>query len=412
MKLPRPRSRPPALATPEDTTAPIGPRRLRWAGPPLLAASLVGAFAVVPQLAGADARPTLPAITAAQLIEKVQGASVPGLSGTLSLQSHLGLPDLGSLAGGGGSGFTNLLAGSHTAKVWFAGPDKARVALPDSLSEKDVVRNGSDLWLWESTGQQVTHVHLDAAGHDNAGEPPDQAAAGTPTPAALAKELLDAVDPTTRVSVRNTTTVAGRPAYELVLAPRSDKTLVADAVLAVDSETGLPLRVQVLAKDATDPAFELGFSDIDLSTPPDSAFRFTPPPGATVKEATSADQALLPGPSADHGRHGDKAQPGAEAGAQAGAGAGEAPSGPPPTVIGEGWDAIAVFDRPAPSADAGGDSGTIERLLAAAPTVQGPFGSGHLVHTTLFNVLVLDNGKVLVGSVTVPALEAAAAGLR
>jgi outer membrane lipoprotein-sorting protein len=407
--------------SPGSPTAGAAPSRLRWAAPPLLGLALVGAFGVAPQLAGADDPPTLPDISAAQLIEKIHSASLPGLSGTVRLESHLGLPDVGAALGPRGAPFTELLSGSHTAMVWFAGPDKARVALPDALAEKDVVRNGQDLWLWQSDGQQVTHVTLDGAGragpgHDGGTDDHGADPTAHATPAQLATDLLDAVDPTTRVAVRNTAIVAGRPAYELVLSPKSADTLVADAVLAVDAQTGLPLRVQVLAKDATTPAFELGFTDIDLSVPPNSAFRFSPPPGAKVTEASSPDQALVPGNDGqEHGRHGRPGRSSAASGAPDQPAAGGAAS-QPPRVIGEGWDAIVVLDRP-PAATAGGGDGRgggdmVQRLLDSAPAVSGPFGSGHLLHTTLLNVLVLDSGRILAGSVTAPALEAAAANLK
>jgi hypothetical protein len=229
--------------SPGSPAAGAAPSRLRWAAPPLLGLALVGAFGVAPQLAGADDPPTLPDISAAQLIEKIHSASLPGLSGTVRLESHLGLPDVGAALGPRGAPFTELLSGSHTAMVWFAGPDKARVALPDALAEKDVVRNGQDLWLWQSDGQQVTHVTLDGAGragpgHDGGTDDHGADPTAHATPAQLATDLLDAVDPTTRVAVRNTAIVAGRPAYELVLSPKSADTLVADAVLAVDARQG------------------------------------------------------------------------------------------------------------------------------------------------------------------------------
>jgi hypothetical protein len=42
--------------------------------------------------------------------------------------------------------------------------------------------------------------------------------------------------------------------------------------------------------------------------------------------------------------------------------------------------------------------------------VQGSWGSGRFLHTTLFNVLLTDKHTLVVGSVPEAALEAAAAG--
>ena len=43
-----------------------------------------------------------------------------------------------------------LLSGSHTARVYIDGPAKARFQVMDMLAERDLVRNGNDLWLYNS----------------------------------------------------------------------------------------------------------------------------------------------------------------------------------------------------------------------------------------------------------------------
>ena len=73
------------------------------------------------------------------------------------------------------------------------------------------------------------------------------------------------IDPTTKVTVDGTASVAGRSAYELVLAPRDTRSLVGDVRIAVDSKTSVPLRVQVHAAGATGrPAFETTFTSREL----------------------------------------------------------------------------------------------------------------------------------------------------
>jgi len=368
-------------------------------------AALIGAFTVVPSLAGADSPPSLPPISAQDLLVKVQQASVPGFSGKITSTPHLGLPDLGSVLGGRGGGIaTSLLTGSHTVSVWEAGTN-VRVSLPSELAEQDLIRNGDDVWVWGSMGQQVTHLKLAAdttPGAPEAADPTEVA----PTPQALADHFLSSVDPTTRVFVRDTVTVAGRPAYELVLAPRSGTTLVADVIIAVDSATGVPLRAQILSRDSGTPALDVGFSSVDFSVPAASTFAFTPPPGATVTEATSPAQLLLPADNGgDHrGRH-VKGTPGATTPDPAPA-PGQPDATADPQVVGTGWDSIAVIDL-------GPDAGTTSNLAILdkiGRRVQGPWGSGRLVHTTLVNLLLTDNHTLLVGSVPEEALEAAAVG--
>jgi len=391
--------------TPRSRPATV-PTRLRWLAAPLAAAVAIGAYAMVPSLAGADSPPTLAPISARDLLVKVEQAQVPGLSGEITVKSNLGLPDVSQFVGDNGSFATSLLTGSHTIKIWENGSD-ARLALPSTLAETDVVHNGNNLWVWDSTGQQVRHLALaphDAADttHTDGQAEANGAPEGPPTPQALADHFLSAVDPTTRVLVRDTVTVAGRPAYELVLAPKSGGTLVADVVVAVDSATGVPLRVQVLSRDSGTPAVDVGFSSVDFSVPPASTFAFTPPPGSTVTEAHSAAELFLPSGSGDHPAQKAPAPPapadpaaGQENGTHAG-----------PTIVGKGWDAVAIIDL---GSDATANSG-LDTLGKLGSAVQGPWGSGRLIHTTLVNVLLTNDHKLVIGSVPEAALEAALAG--
>jgi hypothetical protein len=382
---------------PETTPSPrpAAPTRLRWLAAPLAAALILGAYAMVPTLAGADSPPTLAPISARDLLVKMEQASVPGLSGEITVKSKLGLPDLSQFMGDNGEFATTLLAGTHTIDIWQAGTD-VRLALASTLAESDLVKRGNDVWLWQSEGQQVHHLTLephDGGGGDDGKKNHDAAPDGAPTPEALADHFLSSVDPTTRVTVRDTVSIAGRDAYELILAPRSGTTLVADVVVAVDAETGLPLRVQVLSRNSGTPAIDVGFSSVDFSVPSAESFAFTPPPGSRVTEAGSAAELFLP---SGGGRDRDNEE-----------------AGPPPgedhggstRVVGEGWDSVAIIDL---GPDAGG--GSARDIVARLGTpVQGVWGSGRMVHTTLVNVLLTDDNRLLIGSVPEAGLEAAAA---
>ncbi|MBA3268369.1 MAG: hypothetical protein H0T70_08960, partial [Acidimicrobiia bacterium] len=204
--------------------------------------------------------------------------------------------------------------------------------------------------------------------------------------------FLSAVDPTTRVLVRDTVTIAGRPAYELVLAPRSGTTLVADVVVAVDSETGVPLRVQVLSRDSGTPAIDVGFSSVDFSVPSAESFAFTPPPGSTVTEVDSPAGLFLPSGGRDSNDENNTEAPPAE------------DHGASTRVVGEGWDSVAIIDL---GSGTEGKSG-IDMVKRLGTRVQGSWGAGTLVSTTLVNVLLTDDNRLLIGSVPEAGLEAAA----
>jgi outer membrane lipoprotein-sorting protein len=277
------------------TLAPRFSRRARWAVPSGAIAA-VGVVAVASSaLTSAQAAPALPHRTPAQLIAAIATAKPPAaLSGTIVINAALGLPDLpGS---GNPASITSLLTGSHTINIWYASPDKLRLALPVQLGETDLRADGRQIWLWDSRTNTATRVRFPAApaigvpGHRGplrharqqrnaqpGGFPP------APTPQAAARALLAAIGPTTTVSVQDNMIVAGRPAYQLTLAPKNSQSLIGQVSIAVDASRYLPLRVQVFARGAASPAYQIGYTSISFARPAGSNFSFTPPPGARVK---------------------------------------------------------------------------------------------------------------------------------
>jgi outer membrane lipoprotein-sorting protein len=363
--------------------------RLAWAVPG--AAVLVVAAAVtLPMAAGAS--PALPHRSPAQLLVDVQKAAGTPLSGTVVETARLGLPALPDV-GGTAISPTSLVAGSHTARVWFDGADKARVALVGNLAETDLIRNGTDVWLWTSGQNTAQHAVLPAtqAGQNEAMVP---GTAESLTPQQAAQQALAAIDPTTAVTVDGTASVAGRDAYELVLTPRDTRSLVGDVRLAVDSKTGVPLRVQVNAKGATGrPAFETAFTSVTFAKPSAGVFRFSPPPGAKVSQLGTPKK---PGGTAEAGT-----------------------SGQDHRVIGKGWTAVVEMtgvslpSAPSASGSDGRDEANQGQLSAlpftkAMTPVSGAFGHGQVLRTTLVSALLLDDGRLLVGAVPPQVLEQAA----
>jgi len=385
-------------------------RRLRWVVP-AAALAATAAISTIPKMipASADPVPVLPPLTAAQLMDRVRTTNVTALSGDISFTARLGLPDLSSLGVGGGT-FLDLLSGTHTAHVWVDGPERLRLAIDSPQAEQDWIRNGADVWSWDSTSLGVTHVALPSEGADQHERTP--ATVPAVDPATAAQQLLDAVDPTTEVSVRTPGYVAGRPVYELVVAPRSATSTVADGEIAVDAATGVPLAVRVHAKDTSAPVIDIEFTSISFDTPSASTFTFTPPPGSTVKEASSATELL---PLGSFGRHGDRAARRAAKAAASGSDQAVtvAATGMPPRsdstgprsdakVVGEAWDSVAIVS--------GVNLGRqFQTLFGNSPAVTVGSTTGHLVSTRLVNVLVLDDGRIAIGAVTPEALEAAVA---
>jgi outer membrane lipoprotein-sorting protein len=348
------------------------PRRpvLRWLLPALVALVLAAGGSAVGVITAA-ARSDLPHRSAAQLLVDVQKARLDGLSGTIVQNADLGLPALPGTGGSGSSSLTSLVSGSHTLRLWYAGPNRFRLALLGSLGESDVVRNGTDLWTWSSKDKSAGH-HVVPLSED---APQSLASASAMTPQHAADAALKAVDPSTEVRPGGTTSVAGRSAYELVLRPRDRDSLVGSIRIAIDSATHVPTRVRVFARNHAKPAFEVGFTSFDPTRPAASVFRFNPPQGTKVTEGSTAP---VPG--------------------HLGPAAGMRPSGPaqPPTVVGSGWTTVLVTRVP-PGALKG--AGPMTEVLGALPKVSGSWGSGRVLRGTLFSAVLTDDGRFAAGAV-------------
>ena len=378
---------------------------LRWLVPAVLALLLAAGGSLV-SILSADAGGKLAPRTAAQLLVDVQKAKVHGLSGTIVQNADLGLPSLPGLGGSGSSDMTSLVSGSHTLRLWYAGPNKVRLALLGSLGESDVVRNGTDAWTWSSKDKSATHRSVPTTGAD----PQQSLASGSPmTPQHLAQKALEAISPSTKVSTDGTASVAGRPAYELVLQPRDGRSLIGSVRIAVDGKTHLPTRVQVFAGERSKPSFEVGFTSFDPTTPAASVFRFNPPPGTKVTQSGAES-----GAGAPTGRTLTRPHSSASSLSASPSTSSSAAATDEPRVVGEGWTSVVVTKLPAGAltgtaggADRSGGTGGLARMLTALPKASGSWGSGHLLQGTLFSALLTDDGRLVVGAVAPEALYTA-----
>jgi outer membrane lipoprotein-sorting protein len=350
-------------------------RRLRWAVPALVATGVAAAAITSNNGAGASEQPNLPAVSAAQLLTAVQHARPSDLSGTVVETANLGLPSLpeGDMGGATGLSPQSLLTGSHTMRVWYAGPNRQRVAVLAPMSERDVIHNGKDLWTYTSTTNAVTHATVGTA------HVPSEADLARSAPPNAAREALRAIGPTTRVTVDRTARVAGRPAYQLDLAPRDTRSLIASVRIAVDASTSTPLRVQVFAVGSATPAIQVGFTNVSFSPPNPSVFRFVPPAGAKVTRQQLPTGENPPSRSA---RHDSPATEGAR-------------------VLGTGWTAVA--ELPAKGMLSGSNARLLDQLSSPAP------GGSRLITTSLVSVLVTKDGHIFAGAVQGSDLEHVAA---
>jgi outer membrane lipoprotein-sorting protein len=341
---------------------------LRWLVPAGVATVILATGAVTSAMS-ASADTGLPSRSAAQLLVDLQSNRLSTWSGTVVEHADLGLPALPGGSGGDGSPqFSSLIDGAHTLRVWTDGLTHQRVALIGALGESDLIHNGQDLWAWSSEDNTAVHATLPAPSASKptpSGSLPSGLTPQDLTPQSIAAFLIAAATPTTSITSGTPSRVAGRPAYELVIAPKDASSLVGSARIAIDSARHIPLQVQIYAAGATKPAFEIGYTEISFTRPSAAVFRFNPPPGAKVTPAKPPTTL---------------------------------PTKPDAHTIGSDWSTVVTTTVNLKNESA---------LLSGLPTVTGPWGSGKLVSTTLVTALITTDGHVYAGAITPGALIAA-----
>ncbi|MFE0327072.1 LolA family protein [Streptomyces sp. NPDC003753] len=390
-------------------------RAARYVVPLTVVGVAAATIGLVPAFAGSG-DPDLPKISAQQLIEKIATSDVQQMSGTVTISTDLGLPNLGGLEdslasgalsqGGQGKGdsaadpsskLLELASGTHTVRVAADGQDKQKLSLIEKAAEYSVIRNGDQVWAYDSASNQA--YHATGAGEHKSGEaaPKDVPA----TPRDFADQALKAADKTTSVTVDGTAQVAGRDAYKLLVRPKQSGTTVGAISIAVDAKTGLPLKFTLTPAKGGAAVLDVGFTQVSFAKPAASTFDFTPPKGTKV---TQGDDLKAGHEEAGREKAGHEAQHKDTGGTPWGGSASK--------TLGEGWNAIYVFDTGSkggvPSGSPSGDGAASGFLNSLGEHVTGKFGSGTVFSTRLVNALITDDGKVYAGAVTKDALVKAA----
>lgn len=353
--------------------------RLRWLVPALALALVFGIPAVSQRVAAAD--PGLPPRTAEQLLMDLASATPVPMSGTVTQTMNLGLPALPQLgAVSEDLSPLGLLTGNHTWRLWTNASDSVKVAKVNGSHELAVIHNPSETWVWNSAEREaVRHQHTGTTKTSPTPLPT------SPAPADLAKLILAELDPSTEISTQESTTVAGRAAYQLVLTPEATGTKIGQVRIALDAETSTPLRLVVTPRGTTTPAIAVTFTSVEFAAPPAEVFTFTPPAEATVVDADDLPTTTPPTSTPPTGK----------------------PDQPRDTkVVGTSWTQVRVIsglgDLTAEDQDP-----MITELLGQFQTVSGPWGKGTLVDTALFSAVITTDGRLAVGPVE-PALLYAA----
>jgi len=394
---------------------------LRWIpavmAPVLVAASAVG-FSV-----SANAAIDLPDKSSSQILQLINTNPDLAFSGRVVKKAALGLPPMNIMpdisqasidqmaksmpkemmdflpkasAQGELALALEFFAGVHTANIYVDGVNKARLQVLDLISERNFIRNGSDLWFYDASKALVRHSVIDpreeeaakkeglALFNANSAKLPFDAT----SPAAVADYFLNEAGKDTVFTVGADAKIAGRGVYQITGAPRKAGSLVASVTISVDAATGLPLAVVVKAVGETTPAFEVGFESITFAKPDASNFNFVAPSGSKVEEIATPTregiEKLVAGKAptaADQARLRGEAE----------------------KLIAQGWSAVAEI--PAEMMPAQFAELQQNKLFTELTK---PVAGGRIFSTTLMNIFIADDGRIFAGSVTAQRLLEAA----
>ena len=307
--------------------------------------------------AAASSPPTLPAVQPQELVASVLRAmrTEPGVSGHVETHADFGITALasGPLAGQadqaapGGLGALASLLGDHHVRVWSSS-DGLRISdqLPDGERSIFLDRSNGQAWAWD--WKSFTAVRLASVGPATAGASPSPMDLMDPQMAA--GRALDALTPSTSVSMGAPERVAGRVAYVLVLRPRTTETLVGQVEVAIDAARRIPLSVAVTARGASVPALSATFTSVRFGPIDPSVYAFSPPKGAHVEQGGDAPM------------FGDAAEGEGAAGIEGGS---DGRIGEYARTFGHGWTTVVALRMPASAAnDAAGDVALSGSLLS------------------------------------------------
>jgi len=368
-------------------------RRWRYVVPVALVGLLWTGYSVRDRLE-ARAAPTLPQRTAAEVADWAASPHPQPRMGLLELRTSLGLGDFGTATGESGGSLVGLASGNNDARLWQDG-DRRRIALLEELGETDWYRQGDVTYVWHSRRSRVTTVATPTESSTGTGLITSLAGGGTlESPDGMAARFLGLRGQSTRLVLHEPTYVADRAVYQLGLIPETPNSLVTEVTIGVDAATGLPLRVQVNTRSGT-VAIDSKFTSIKFKRPAASNFDFRPPPEATVTDGATVSRE--PDYSDDNWQKERDRERALEDV--------QSVTGVDDTLLrlattGDGWEEVVALT--------GLDWWRLDDLGRTAKTITGPYGTGQLLETPVFSLLILSSGRIVAGAVTPEGLEPAA----
>ncbi len=251
------------------------PKHRRW----LVVAVLTVAAVAVPFVPNVLPTSTA-AIDPARLRDLImRSANVPH-QGFAESSGRLPVPELPKLAS-----VTSLLTGTTRVRTWYASPSRERFDVVTTTGETDVYRTVDGEQTYESGENKVTDLYGTL--------PIRLPRAGDLLPPELARRILNAA-PDDALSSIPAQRIAGIAAAGLRLRPTDPDTTVGHVDIWADPVSGVPLRVELTAKNAEDPVLITRFLDFSLDPPGDDVLtaKLAPNVGAGSIEASDIADAL------------------------------------------------------------------------------------------------------------------------
>ena len=403
----------------------------KWIPAVVAPATVVALSIAVPMQANAEI--DLPDKSASEILQMMNQDPDMSFSGRVTKVSNLGLPPIGNMPDISESmveemeentpegmeefiprmtesnmvtDLVEIISGTHEARIYVDGPDKLRVQVLDPMSERSMIVNGDTVWFYDDDKLAAQFMTMDVAELEAKAEEYEaensadieQMIADLPfdinNPAEVADYLLAEASEYSEITVGVDQNVAGQAAYELIATPLATETTVDYVSVAIDAETGMALNVKVMAKGQTEPAMEIGFTSIDYSTPAASVFEFNPSSDVTVTEMEMPAEFTIDGETytkeeleaeleANKPTEAEYEELKAEYEA----------SENMPVVFENGWASVVEMKL---TEDMPVDMFESELFSGITEQVEG----GFVITSSLVNVLITDDGRVLAGAVT------------
>jgi outer membrane lipoprotein-sorting protein len=293
-----------------------------------------------------------------------------------------------------------LLAGDQRARVVMS-EDGVRVQIMDAINERVFVANRESFWAYDyreatavtgnfpdANEQQEIQDRIKTQWTNAAEQLQTSLTLDISSPQAVAEYVLEKTSDSTSYQVGSDKRIAGRDAYSLIVAPRSDASLIDRIVLHIDAETGMVLQSAVFSTEQDEAAFRIGFESLSYKTPQTSEFSFTPPPGTTITTLPDTSDALRTTAGRadmDELTTSERTPLPAER----------------PQFLGEEWNSVLFV----PATDEYEQMLTLLDSQFLEGLVQ-EIDGGKVFSTPVANAFMADNGDIYIGAVTVETLLA------